>query len=78
MRFGYPRPLAGGLLLAAAGLAAVRAGAGRRHVLLHVLPGMLLLGVGAGTAFNPVLLAAMSDVRPEESGWRRAWSTPRS
>ena len=29
---------------------------------------MILLGVGAGMAFNPVLLAAMSDVAPEESG----------
>ena len=29
---------------------------------------MILLGFGAGIAFNPVLLAAMSDVEPEESG----------
>ena len=29
---------------------------------------MLLLGVGAGIAFNPVLLAAMGDVEPHESG----------
>ena len=29
---------------------------------------MILLGIGAGTAFNPVLLAAMSDAAPEESG----------
>ena len=29
---------------------------------------MLLLGFGAGMAFNPMLLAAMSDVEPEESG----------
>ena len=29
---------------------------------------MVLLGLGAGTAFNPVLLAAMSDVEPQESG----------
>jgi len=33
-----------------------------------VLPGMLLLGLGAGIAFNPVLLAAMSDVDPSQSG----------
>src|SRR5439155_22863836 len=31
-------------------------------------PSMILLGMGAGMAFNPVLLAAMSDVRPEQSG----------
>ncbi len=29
---------------------------------------MTLLGIGAGIAFNPVLLAAMSDVDPADSG----------
>jgi MFS family permease len=29
---------------------------------------MILLGVGAGMALNPVLLAAMSDVEPSEAG----------
>ena len=29
---------------------------------------MILLGLGAGMAFNPVLLAAMSDVDPSDSG----------
>ena len=29
---------------------------------------MILLGFGAGMAFNPVLLAAMSDVEPSEAG----------
>jgi MFS family permease len=29
---------------------------------------MILLGFGVGLAFNPVLLAAMSDVEPQESG----------
>src|SRR6185436_19333371 len=33
-----------------------------------VLPSMILLGFGAGMAFNPVMLAAMSDVEPSESG----------
>jgi MFS family permease len=36
--------------------------------LLHVFPSMLLLGLGAGMAFNPVFLAAMNDVKPEDSG----------
>jgi MFS family permease len=35
---------------------------------LHVLPGMLLLGVGCGMALNPVMLAVMNDVQPGESG----------
>ena len=29
---------------------------------------MILLGLGAGIAFNPVLLAAMGDVEPHEAG----------
>jgi len=29
---------------------------------------MIVLGVGVGMAMNPVLMAAMSDVGPEESG----------
>jgi MFS family permease len=68
MRFGVHRPLAAGLLVAAAGLLLfARAPVGGDY-LVDVLPGMLLLGFGAGIAFNPVLFAAMSDVRPEESG----------
>jgi EmrB/QacA subfamily drug resistance transporter len=68
MRFGIKPPLSLGLLLAAVGLALfVRAPVGGSFV-LDVLPSMLLLGFGAGIALNPVLLAAMSDVKPEESG----------
>jgi hypothetical protein len=36
--------------------------------LTDVLPAMLVLGVGAGIGFNPVLLAAMNDVEPSEAG----------
>jgi EmrB/QacA subfamily drug resistance transporter len=68
MRFGIRRPLATGLLVAAAGLALfVRAPIDGNFV-VDVLPSMILLGIGAGMAFNPVLLAAMSDVAPQESG----------
>ena len=68
MRFGVRAPLATGLALAALGLVLfVRAPVDGTFV-VHVLPSMILLGFGAGMAFNPVLLAAMSDVAPEESG----------
>ena len=68
MRYGIKPPLSLGLLLAAIGLALfVRAPVGGSF-LIDVLPSMLLLGFGAGIALNPVLLAAMSDVKPEESG----------
>jgi EmrB/QacA subfamily drug resistance transporter len=68
MRFGIKPPLAVGLLVAAAGMALfVRAPVDGNFV-ADVLPSMILLGLGAGTAFNPVLLAAMSDVDPSEAG----------
>jgi hypothetical protein len=56
------------LLIAAVGLALfARAPLGGSFV-VDVLPGMLLLGLGAGMAFNPVLLAAMNDVDGNEAG----------
>jgi EmrB/QacA subfamily drug resistance transporter len=68
-RFGIRRPLAAGLACAAAGLALfAMAPATQASFVIHVLPAMLLLGIGAGMAFNPVLLAAMSDVEPKDSG----------
>ncbi|MFQ6311345.1 DHA2 family efflux MFS transporter permease subunit [Lysobacter capsici] len=68
MRFGIRWPLAVGLGLATIGLLLfARAPVGGDFV-SDVLPGMLLLGLGAGIAFNPLLLAAMSDVSPAESG----------
>ena len=68
MRFGIRRPLAFGLLLAAAGLLLFARAPVDGHFLIDILPGMVLLGLGAGIALNPVLLAAMSDVSPAESG----------
>ena len=68
MRFGMRGPLAAGLALAALGLALFALAPAGGHFLLHVLPGMTLLGIGAGVAFNPLLLVAMSDVAPSESG----------
>jgi EmrB/QacA subfamily drug resistance transporter len=68
MRYGIRPPLATGLLLAAAGMALFTRAPVDGNFLVDVLPSMILLGFGAGMAFNPVLLAAMSDVSPEESG----------
>jgi MFS family permease len=68
MRYGLKIPLAVGLGLAAAGLLLfVRAPVDGSYV-TDVLPSMVLLGFGAGMAFNPVLMAAMNDVEPTESG----------
>lgn len=68
MRFGIRLPLAAGLLFAALGLALFSRAPVNGHFMMDVLPGMLLLGLGAGIALNPVLLAAMNDVAPSESG----------
>jgi len=68
MRFGIRAPLAVGLLLAGAGLALFVRAPVEGSFVVDVLPSMILLGIGAGMAFNPVLLAAMSDVAPEDSG----------
>ena len=68
MRFGIRLPLATGLLLAASGLALFASSPVNGDFFDQVLPGMILLGLGAGMALNPVLLAAMSDVGPNESG----------
>ncbi|MCW2964842.1 MAG: oxidoreductase [Actinomycetia bacterium] len=68
MRYGIKRPLAVGLSLAAIALLLFARAPVDGNFFTDLLPGMLLLGVGAGIAFNPVLLAAMSDVAPEESG----------
>jgi MFS family permease len=68
MRYGIKRPLATGLMLAAIGLALFARAPVHGSFVRDVLPSMILLGIGAGIAFNPVLLAAMSDVAPEESG----------
>jgi EmrB/QacA subfamily drug resistance transporter len=68
MKYGIKRPLAVGLSLAAVALLLFARAPVDGSFLVDLLPGMLLLGIGAGIAFNPVLLAAMSDVAPEESG----------
>lgn len=68
MRWGIRGPLAAGLFMAAAGLALFARAPVGGAFWVDVFPGMMLLGLGAGIAFNPVLLAAMSDVSPAESG----------
>ena len=68
MRYGHRIPLGTGLALAALGLALFVRAPVHGSFVRDVLPSMVLLGFGAGMAFNPVLLAAMSDVKPEDSG----------
>ena len=68
LRFGIKPPLAAGLLLMAAGLALFARAPVDGSFALDVLPASLLIGLGAGIGFNPLLLAAMSGVEPGQSG----------
>jgi EmrB/QacA subfamily drug resistance transporter len=68
IRFGIRPPLSAGLLLAALGLLLLARAPVAGDFFLDVLPSMILLGLGAGMAFNPVLLAAMGDVESTEAG----------
>ena len=68
MRYGIRTPLGVGLGLAALGLLLFARAPVDGTFVVDVLPSMILLGIGAGMAFNPVLLAAMGDVPQEEAG----------
>jgi EmrB/QacA subfamily drug resistance transporter len=68
MRFGIRKPLVAGLVLAVAGLLWFARAPVDGNFLVDILPPMLLLGLGGGIAFNPVLMAAMSEVGPGDSG----------
>jgi EmrB/QacA subfamily drug resistance transporter len=68
MRFGIKPPLVGGLLIMTVGVLLFARAPVDGSFVVNILPTMLLQGFGAGIAFNPILLAAMSDVAPEEAG----------
>ncbi len=68
MRFGIKRPIAAGMTLVALGLLLFVRAPVDGNVLIDVVPAMIVFGIGAGLAFNPVLLAAMSDVEQSEAG----------
>ena len=69
MRFGIRRAaLASGWCSEQRGSSCSRALRWMRTSLVDVLPSMILLGLAAGISFNPLLLAAMNDVKPTDSG----------
>ena len=68
MRYGVRIPLGVGLGVASLGLLLFARAPVDGTFVTDVLPSMILLGLGAGIAFNPVLLAAMSDVEPSDAG----------
>jgi EmrB/QacA subfamily drug resistance transporter len=68
MRYGIKAPLIGGLAFYLAALLLFARAPVDGNYFVDVLPGMLLLGIGGGITFNPILLAAMSGVEPSEAG----------
>jgi predicted MFS family arabinose efflux permease len=68
MRFGIKPPLVVGLALMTASLLLFARTPVDGSFLIDILPGTIAIGLGAGIAFNPILLAAMSDVGPQEAG----------
>jgi EmrB/QacA subfamily drug resistance transporter len=68
MRFGIKAPLVTGLGLMALSLLLFARTPVDGNVALDVLPATIAVGLGAGIAFNPILLAAMSGVAPQEAG----------
>lgn len=68
MRYGAKRPLAIGMSFVALGLLVFASAPADGSFLLNVIPGMVLLGFGAGLAFNPVLMLATDGIPHDESG----------
>jgi EmrB/QacA subfamily drug resistance transporter len=68
MRYGTRIPLVAGMTLVALGLGLFARVPVNGDFVVDVLPSMLILGVGIGMAMNPLLLAAMSDVQPQDAG----------
>jgi MFS family permease len=68
MRFGIKVPLIGGLAFYLLSLLLFARAPVDGNYFVDVLPGMLALGIGGGITFNPILLAAMSGVQPNEAG----------
>jgi EmrB/QacA subfamily drug resistance transporter len=68
MRFGIKPPLIAGLALMTLSLLLFARAPAQGDFLVDVLPATLAVGLGAGIGFNPILLAAMSGVAPQEAG----------
>jgi EmrB/QacA subfamily drug resistance transporter len=68
MRFGPRRPLIAGLLLIVVGLALFTQAPVNGNYFIHVLPVLILLGLGGGICFPALMGLSMADVKPEDAG----------
>lgn len=67
-RYGAQPTLLAGTVAAALGLLLFVFAPVHGVYLVHVLPGMTLMGLGMGVAFPALMALAMSDVRPQDAG----------
>jgi len=68
MRYGIRMPIVIGFPAFALGILLFARAPVDGNYFVDMLPAMILQGFGAGVAFNPLLLAAMGDVEPQDSG----------
>jgi MFS family permease len=68
MRFGVKTPLILGLGFFLIGLLLFARAPVDGNFLIDILPGTIFFGLGGGITFNPLLLAAMGDVKPMQAG----------
>jgi MFS family permease len=68
MRYGIRMPIVLGFPAFALGILLFARAPVDGNYFVDMLPAMVLQGFGAGIAFNPLLLAAMGDVEPQDSG----------
>jgi EmrB/QacA subfamily drug resistance transporter len=68
MRFGIKPPLLTGLALMTLALILLARTPVDGNWAIDILPATVAVGIGAGIAFNPILLAAMSGVTPDQAG----------
>ena len=68
MSYGIKPPLLAGLGLMTLALVLLARTPVDGNWAIDILPATIALGIGAGIAFNPILLAAMSGVAPEQAG----------
>src|SRR4051795_9895677 len=67
-RFGPKPVLVTGLLITTAGFLVLTRASGHGDYGSHVLPALVIIGIGLGMSFVPITIAATTGVAPEDSG----------
>ncbi len=67
-KYGILKTVSTGIFLTFLGMVYLARAPVNGNVITDVLPSMILVGVGSGIAFNPLLLAAVNDMDEDDSG----------